>query len=221
MKKLLLSLGLLLFLSLSLTGCNDDNAKAQGDVEDELDFLIDVISGSVLEDPEGDSFILELEVSPTLVFIAERPSVDSGTLTTGFFLEEFDEIFSDDPPNAILTFRDEEGLAVAVPVKLNSVVFDRELSVAEFRVTPLVEFTGENPIGTSVELNGLTDIPPEFGRAFLFIDSVSSFLCELCCANALAYLCIPIEIINPESVLGCVAKICPLCKNKGLALCLN
>jgi len=39
MKKLLLSLGLLLFLSLSLTGCNDDNANAQGDVEDEVDFF--------------------------------------------------------------------------------------------------------------------------------------------------------------------------------------
>jgi len=40
MKKLLLSMGLLLFLSLSLTGCNDENAKAQGDAI-ELDFLED------------------------------------------------------------------------------------------------------------------------------------------------------------------------------------
>jgi len=60
MKKLLLSLGLLLFLSLSLTGCNDDNVKAQGDDDLEVDFLIDVISGAVLENTEGDVFILEL-----------------------------------------------------------------------------------------------------------------------------------------------------------------
>jgi len=172
MKKLLLSLGLLLFLSLSLTGCNDDNANAQEDTEIELDFLIDVISGAVLENPEGDGFILELEVSPITVFIAERPSLDSGTITTEFFLEEFDENFSDDPPNAILTFRDEEGLAVAVTVKLNSVVFDAEESVAEFLVTQLDEITDSNPPGTAVELNSLTDIPPNLGQAFLFIDSI-------------------------------------------------
>jgi len=41
MKKLLLSLGLLLSLSLSLVGCNDDGAKAQGDDDLELDFLED------------------------------------------------------------------------------------------------------------------------------------------------------------------------------------
>jgi len=170
MKKLLLSLGLLLFLSLSLTGCNDDNANAQGDVEIELDFLIDVISGAVLENPEGDGFILELEVSPITVFIAERPSNDSGTITTEFFLEEFDEIISDDPPNAILTFRDEEGLAVAVTVKLNSVVFDAEESVAEFLVIQLDEITDTNPPGTAVEHNSLIDIPPNLGQAILFID---------------------------------------------------
>ncbi len=172
MKKLLLSLGLLLFLSLSLTGCNDDNANAQGDVEIELDFLIDVISGAVLENPEGEGFILELEVSPITVFITERPGNDSGTITTEFFLEEFEEIFSDDPPNAILTFRDEEGLAVAVTVKLHSVVFDAEESVAEFLVTQLDEITDSNPPGTAVELNSLTDVHEAIGPASLFIDSV-------------------------------------------------
>ncbi len=174
MKKLLLSLGLLLFLSLSLTGCNDDNANAQGDVETEVDFLIDVISGEVLENPEGDGFILELEVSPITVFIAERPSNDSGAITTESFLEAFDEIFSDDPPNAILTFRDEDGTAVAVTVKLNSVVFDASESVADFLVTPLDMISNLSPPGTSVELKNIVDVESPLSRALLFIHSTTA-----------------------------------------------
>jgi hypothetical protein len=170
---LCVSILVFLILSLSLTGCNDDNVKAQDVPEAELDFLIDVISGAVLENPEGDGFILELEVSPITVFIVERPSNNSGTMTTEFFLEEFDEIFSDVPPNAILTHRAEDGIAVAVAVKLNSVVFDASESVAEFLATPLDEITDLNPPGTSLALTSLSDIPTPFGMASLFVDSVS------------------------------------------------
>jgi len=193
MKKLLLSLGLLLFLSLSLTGCNDDNANAQGDGEDELDFLVDVISGSVLENPEGDGFILDLEVSPITVFIAERPSNNSGTLTTEVFLESFNEIFGDVPPNAILTFRDEEGTAVAVAVKLNSVVFDAEESVVEFLVTQLDEITDSTPPGTAVELKSLNDVPSPFGPASLFVDA--SPFCLFCL--------LAIVVLDPELADAC------------------
>ena len=54
-------------LSLSFAGRNDNDAKAQGDDEEvaDLDFLIDVISREVLENPEGDGFTLKLEVSPS------------------------------------------------------------------------------------------------------------------------------------------------------------
>jgi len=174
MKKLLLSLGLLLALSLTLTGCNNDTAKAQVDeIEDELDFLIDVISGAVLENTEGDGFILELEVSPITVFIAESPSFDSGTINTEAFLENFIEIFGDDLPNAILTFRDGDGIAVAVAVRLNSIVFDAEESVAQFFVTQLDDITESNPPGTAIELMSLTTAPAAFASAFLYIDGTT------------------------------------------------
>jgi len=178
MKKLLLSLGLLLFLSLSLTGCNDDNANAQGTEDPTFDFLIDVISGEVLENPEGDGFILELEVSPIAVFIAVRPSLNSGIITVEDFLEDFNAIFGDVPPNAILTFRDEDGTAVALAVRLNSVEFDAALSVARFLVTQLDRTTELSPPGTAVELSSLTDVQEAIGPASLFIDSV--FYCFFC-----------------------------------------
>jgi len=156
MKKLLLSLGLLLFLSLSLTGCNDDddNAKAQGEVEGdeggevELDFLIDVISGEIRLNTEGDGFILKLEVSPITVFIEEHPGDNSGLINTEDFLENFNEIIGDVPPNAILTFHTTPFSQTftpfrdAFPMKLKSVVFDKAHSVAEFLVTPLNRVSG-------------------------------------------------------------------------------
>ena len=174
MKKLLLSLGLLLFLSLSLTGCNDDNAKAQGDDDLEVDVLIDVISGEVLENPEGDGFILVLEVSSNTVFIQERPGNGSGSINTEGFLEKFNEIIGEVPPNAILSFRDEDGTAVAVAVKLISVVFDASESVAEFLVTPLDQITNLSPLGTSVELKNIDKVEAPFLQALLFIDAIQS-----------------------------------------------
>jgi len=177
MKKLLLSLGLLLFLSLSLAGCNDDAAKAQGDDEIGQDLLIDVISGAVLENPEGDGFILELEVSPITVFIDERPGNNSGSINTEDFLENFNEIIGDVPPNAILTYRAEDGTAVAVAVKLNSVVFDASESVAEFLVTPLDMISNLSPLGTSVELKNIDEVESPFFQALLFIDGLQSDAC--------------------------------------------
>lgn len=174
MKKLLSSLGLLLFLSLSLAGCNDDNAKAQGDAVIEQDFLIDVISGAVLEKPEGEAFILELEVSPIIVFIEERPGDGSGSINTKHFLENFNEIIDDVPPNAILSFRAEDGTSVAVAVKLNSVEFDATESVAEFLITPLDQITNLSPLGTSVELKNIDEVESPFFQALLFIDGLQS-----------------------------------------------
>jgi len=178
MKKLLLSLGLLLFLSLSLTGCNDDNAKAQGDDGIGQDLLIDVISGAVLENPEGDGFILELEVSPNTVFIEESPGNGSGIINTEDFLESFNEIIGDFPPNAIMTYRAEDGKAVAVAAKLNSVVFDTSESVAEFLVTPLDQITNLSPPGTAVELISIDDAPTPIPPSVLFIDAIA-----VCCTG--------------------------------------
>ncbi|MDA2921034.1 hypothetical protein MYX76_16355 [Desulfobacterota bacterium AH_259_B03_O07] len=169
MKKLLLSLGLLLSLSLSLTGCNDDNAKAQGDAEVEIDFLIDVISGVVLENSEGDGFILELKVSPIAVFIEERPGGGSGSINIEEYLENFNEIIGDVPPNAIL-HNLTDGKLEAFPMKLNSVLFDTSKSLAEFLVTPLVHSTSLSPPEAPEEINNVPVIPTPITQALLFID---------------------------------------------------
>ena len=164
MKKLLLSLGLLLALSLSLTGCNNDNAKAQGEADVEVDFLVDVISGEVLENPDGDGFILKLEVSPNTVFIEERPGLNSGTINTEDFLINFHEIFGGVPPNAILTFRDDDEMAVAVTVVLNGVVFDTAQAVASFLITPMDQSTGSSPPAGAVELVRIADVRTRLPR---------------------------------------------------------
>ena len=170
------------FISLgAIGGCNNDNAKAQGDADVEVDFLVDVISGEVLENPDGDGFILKLEVSPNTVFIEESPGINSGTINTEDFLKDFLEIFGDVHPNSILTFRDDDEIAVAVPVKLNSVVFDTAQAVAEFLVTPLDQSTDSSPPDTAVILKRLTDVQSPFGQASLYIDSTP--FCRGVCAE--------------------------------------
>lgn len=170
MKKLLLSLGVLLSLSLSLAGCNDDNAKSQGDDGSEPDFLVDVISGEVLENPEGDGVILELELSPKTVFIVARPSLDSGTINTEDFLEKIlDVILGIVPLNAVLILTDEDGIAEAVPLVLNGGEFDRATVGTQFDVTPLDPDTNSGQPTNAAEGSPLPSGQTTFGQALLFI----------------------------------------------------
>ena len=168
MKKLLL-LVLLLSLSLPLAGCDNDNANAQGD-NIQADLLVDIVSGSVSENPEGEGFILEVEVSPVTVFIEDRPGLRSGAITTEAILENFNSVFNEGPPNAIFSLVEGE-VRVAVPVTLISADFDAAESTAEFLVTPMDEAaTVNSPPGTSLELTDISDLASPFGQALLFID---------------------------------------------------
>ena len=163
---------LLGFISLgAIGGCNNDNAKAQGEDDVEVDFLVDVISGEVLENPDVDGFILKLEVSPNTVFIEESPGHNLGTINTEDFLINFHEIFGDVPPNAILTFRDDDEMAVAATVQLNGVEFDTARAVAIFLITPMDQSTGSSPPGGAVELVRITDVQSPIAQASLYIDS--------------------------------------------------
>ena len=175
------------FISLgAIGGCNDNNAKAQADGNGapELDFLIDIISGEVAETPEG--LILELEVSPIAVFIEEKPGNNSGSMSTEAYLRFFNEVIGDDPPNAILTIRAEDGTAVAVPVKLISVEFDVEESVASFLIEPM-DIIDSMTFETSVKLKNIEDIDSPFSTALLFIDALTFIDIEYtgpCCATS-------------------------------------
>ena len=153
----------------AIGGCNDNNATGQGGEELQVDFLVDILTGEVAENPDGEGFILELEVLPITVFIEERPGNTSGVINTQDFLEGFNESAGAVPPNAILALTQGES-TVAVSVALNNAQFDATESVARFVVTPLDTVTDPGPMGISAELIDIEDLESPIGRALLFID---------------------------------------------------
>ena len=168
MNKFILCLGFILCLSLSLTGCNDENANAQEDEDSSADVIIAANSGEILENPDGEGFILELEVSPNTVVMEESPGNQVGSVLTEFFLENFDEIFGGELPNAILSFNSEDGTAVALALKLQSVIYDPAVDVAEFQVTPLENVDDH---GNALPLELVDVVESTIPQAVLFIDS--------------------------------------------------
>lgn len=162
---------LLGFISLgAMGGCNNNNATAQGDDEIQVDFLVDLVSGSVEENPDGEGFILGLEVSPITVFIEERPGFRSGISDSRLFFLNFDERTGGESVNAILAIT-EGGSTTAAAVTLNSVQFDSVELTAEIAVTPMDIVTDPSPMGISAELVEVQDLDSSFGRALLFIDA--------------------------------------------------
>ena len=168
MKKFILFLGFILFLSLSFTGCNDENANAQEDEDSSADVIIAANSGEILENPDGEGFILLLEVSPITVVMEESPGNQVASVLTEFFLESFNEIFGGVSPNAILSFNSEDGTSVALALKLQSVIYDPTVDVAEFLVTPLENV--DDP-GNALPLELIDVVESTIPQAILFIDS--------------------------------------------------
>lgn len=197
MKKLLLPTALFISLSLSFSGCSDDDARAQVGEDPELDFLLDITSGEILDDPDGEGLILEVAVSPLTVFLVESPGNGSGAISTEGFLETFSVIFGDELPNAILTIRNQDGVAKAVPVNLTSVVFDAQRQTARFLVAPLEVLTGADLPDAPIELTNIADIQSPFGDAALFIDAVQIDQCAAKCAPEVPF--------NPIGSAACEA----------------
>jgi len=168
MKKLLLSLGLLLFLSLSLTGCNDDNAKAQVEEETKQDFLADIISGEITANEEAKGFTLELEVSPNVIFIDELPAKGSGVISARLFFDALEIVV---PLNGILTFRAEDGSSNAYTIEILSSDYNHVTGKVIISIIQL----DQDPESSqdSIELKDLSELETVFGLAFLFIDSIS------------------------------------------------
>ena len=169
-KTLLSILALLLLGSLAFTSC-DNNATGQ-DGDQDVDFIQNVVSGSVIGTTEDGDLILQLELSPITTFFAENPGFEAGIINTDNFFVLFDEIFSSFSPNSVLALR-ENGSAVSIPISLSEPDYDPETGVVEYiakslEFTPTTTFMGDSIVSRSIE-----DLDSPFGPAFLFIDSGS------------------------------------------------
>ncbi|MEM7008267.1 MAG: hypothetical protein AAF462_03955 [Thermodesulfobacteriota bacterium] len=168
--KTLLILVLLFFAAGSLISCDND-ATGQDQSED-VDFIQNIVSGSVIASTQEGQFIIQLELSPVTTFFAENPGFEAGVVNTTNFFVFYDEIFTNFNPNSVLALR-ENGTAITVPVSLSNPEYDPQTGVVEYTATsldftPVTTFSGDSIVSRSI-----ADLDSPFGPAFLFIDSGS------------------------------------------------
>jgi len=189
-KKYLFFIAAMILLSLSSVSCDND-ANGQ-DVNESVDFLQNVISGSVIANTQDGDVILQLQLSPVTTYISESPGFEAGVIITENFFEMFSGIFNDLVPNSVLAFR-ENGTAVSVPIALKDPAYDPETNTVEYTATPLEITPATNFSGMSIVSRSIEDLESPFGPAFLFIDSGSITSFGGTCGDGANLVC-PISI---------------------------
>ena len=158
----------ILLASAGLSAC-DNNANGQ-DGELRVDFMQNVVSGSVELNGQGEDPTLQLEVSPFTSFFSENPGFQAGIMSTDLFFDQFTEIFGGLSPNSVLAIRQGE-TAISVPIELSSPDYDPDTGTVVFTVRQLEQNPAVSFQGVSIEIMQLDELTSPFESAFLFIDS--------------------------------------------------
>jgi hypothetical protein len=167
----LLLLPLIAFMS---SGCDNESNAQQNTQETEtlaVDFLQNVLSGSVGEKISANEYIFEFTLSPNTVFTSDTPRRKAGSITTEKFYDNFDINFPESFPNAILAIN-EGATPSGVPFEMRNPVYNPSTGVLEVIISPL-ETTSDAGEG-SVNLIDIEDIISPFGQSSLFIDDATN-----------------------------------------------
>ena len=156
------------------SGCDNESNAQQNTQETEtlaVDFLQNIISGSVGEKISENEYLFEITLSPKTVFTADMPRRKAGSITTEKFYDNFDINFPESFPNAILAIN-EGATPSGVPFEMKNPVYNPSTGVLEVIISPL-ETTSDAGEG-SVNLIDIEDILSPFGQNSLFIDDVTN-----------------------------------------------
>jgi len=174
MKKILPLLLLLPLIAFVNSGC-DNESNAQQNVEETealaVDFLQNIISGSVGEKISENEYLFELTLSPNTVFTADMPRRKAGSITTEKFYDNFDINFPESFPNAILAIN-EGATPSGVPFEMKNPIYNPATGVLEVIISPL-EITSDAG-NSAVDLLDIEDIISPFGQSSLFIDDATN-----------------------------------------------
>lgn len=154
---------LLMICILLITGCATNR---------EVSYLfLQHAGGGTLEQASGENYIITLNnISEITMVFADRPIRQAFPIHTDEFTSAFDEFFGDEPPNAALNFRVDDGgtqvdAAVFVLSEPRYDVDARTLTYSAVLI-PLDEET----VGVTSDDRPLTKLPAKFEDASLFID---------------------------------------------------
>ncbi len=174
MKKILPLLLLLPLIAFVNSGCDNESNAQQNISESEtlaVDFLQNVLSGSVGEKISANEYIFELTLSPNTVFTSDTPRRKAGSITTEKFYDNFDINFPESFPNAILAIN-EGATPSGVPFEMKNPIYNPATGVLEVIISPL-EITSDAG-NSAVDLLDIEDIISPFGQSSLFIDDATN-----------------------------------------------
>ncbi len=174
MKKIILLLLVLPLFAFIQSGCENNSNAQQETIEIEIlavDFLQNIISGSVGEKISANEYVLELELSPNTVYMSDLPIRTSGSMTTEKFYENFNINFPEEFPNALLSIN-EVGTPSSLTFEMKSPSYDPETGILEVIVSPL-EVTSDAG-SAAVDLVDVEEILSPFGQSSLFIDDATN-----------------------------------------------
>ncbi len=99
-------------------GPNAENPTSDSDVEVQVLYSLDAASAQV--SPEGSSFDVAMDVTGDVLAFTDRPVRAARRMTPRRFVERWDELFGDDPPNGALSGTAADGRTVDVAVEIHS-----------------------------------------------------------------------------------------------------
>ncbi len=175
MKKLSFLLLLVLpFVAFISSSCdNESNAEQIFEDNDTLavDFLQNIISGTIGEKISQNEYVIEFELSPNTIYTSDIPRRTAGSITTESFYNNFNLNFPESFPNAILSMNQGD-VVTAIPFEMKNPVFDPLTGILELTISPLI--TNNDTGESSINLIQIDDITSPFGQSSLFIDDASN-----------------------------------------------
>jgi hypothetical protein len=166
-------------LAVVLAGCSSAESPTAGAVDstdqEEVSWLYTQTADSGrLEMTDGQATKLVLnDVDPHTIAFSDRPERLTDIVGTEAMTDMWDELFGDDPPNAVLVEHSPEGDTDSVVVVLRRPVFDPSTGTLSYDIEVLAD---EQHPATIEGIGGdVHEVPPtEFRAVSLFIDDATT-----------------------------------------------
>jgi hypothetical protein len=158
-----------------LTGAGGDSDKSVGERKDRgrkekasLLFVANADAGTFAAGEESDATLELTGVDPDALFFTDRPERETGVITVTRMLNLLEESRDEGPPNAAIELLDDRTADQVLALELAETTYDLTTATLTFDARRLDSVDGD--------LEHLDDrldeeLPAEFGRVALFIDS--------------------------------------------------
>lgn len=166
-------------LTVTTTACSISDPPADGAGADDVSWLFSQTSDSGrLEVTDGEAARLVMNgVDLHTIMFADRPDRLTEVIDTATITEQWNEMFADSAPNAVLVEHRPDGEADSLVVVLRRPVLDTVAGTLSYNIEVLAD--EDHPDSIDGLVGDLHDDPPAtFGAVSLFIDNAPRAICK-------------------------------------------